>query len=45
MITAGDKDTEPAIFKMIDFATIDVFAYALREGMIEEAIYTKQEES
>ena len=33
-ISAGDKD------KMCEFATIDVFAFSLRAGMITKAVYT-----
>ena len=44
-ITAGDKDLDPVWDKMCDFATIDVFAFSLREGMITEAVYTQDEEA
>ena len=42
-ITAGDKDLDPVWDKICDFATKDVFDFALREGMISEAIYTPEE--
>ena len=39
-ISAGDKDMNIVWDKMCEFATIDVFAFSLRAGMITKAVYT-----